>query len=189
MKRLFKLAVLAVPLVAFNCSSPPVEPEDDEDLGTAALALDEGEIEPFMTTSFDIASRTLSGYDADLNPYTGVFVETSRFLRARVENYIPGDPCRELAIAYNIARVNGGDALFNAISNYVGCNARVRLSSDGQIRAFTPIADPPPPLPDDDCDDHKGKGKHKHPKHKGKGHCIHGKGYGFGHDHHGDDCD
>jgi hypothetical protein len=173
MKRLFKLAVLALPLVAFSCSSPvPSQPDDEEDLGTAVSALDEGVIEPFMTTSFDIATRTLAGYDGDLNPYVGVFTDTSRFLRARVENYIPGDPCRDLAAAYNNARVAGGDAVFLAISNYVGCQARVRLSNTGEIRSFTPIADAPPPPPEDPCDDkhgktHGGHGKGKHCKKKG----------------------
>src|SRR6185295_6673106 len=176
--------------VAFSCTSPvPSQPNDDEEeLGTAVSALDEGVIEPFMTVSFDIATRTLAGYDGDLNPYVGHFVATTRFLRARVENFIPGDPCRELATAYNAARVVGGDALFNAISNYVGCDARVRISNTGEIRSFTPIAEPPPPPPpppDHDCDDDT----HRHGK--GKGHCHHGEGHGWGHyqDHTKAHCD
>lgn len=177
MKRLYKLAVLALPLMAYACSSPvPSQQDDEEDLGTAvSAATGEGVIDPFIITSFDIASGTMSGYDGDLEAYTGVFTGTTRFLRARIEQYQPGDPCRELAIAYNSARTIGLTTIYNAISDYVGCDARVRVTNDGTVLSFTPIPDQPSAPPAHDCDDDT------HKNGNGKGHCHHGKGKGNGH--------
>lgn len=115
----------------------------------------------FVLTDFDFDTRVVSASNAQFSLASPYDPETW-FLAAKLDRYIPTDPCREAAIQYNdaIATAVGFDsqALDFALEALAdrSCHARVIINGPHQpgdphlppspIRQFEPRALPPSPI-------------------------------------------
>jgi hypothetical protein len=97
----------------------------------------------YTLTSFD--GTTLLGVNKQ-GSFSATFDENTVFRIAQLDKYLPVDPCREFAVAYNLAGITGDTAsLVGAISGLASlgvCNARIVVNNQLPVdpcRSFRPI--------------------------------------------------
>ena len=91
-------------------------------------------------TDFDLETLTVTGFNKHGNVYSGTLSTSTTYSAAVISRFIPGDPCRDIAIIYNGA-VLSGEAPIGRIDEmrFAACNAKVWISAAGVIRTFQPM--------------------------------------------------
>ena len=136
------LALVAAILLA-ACSSP-AGPDDDRSLAESAAPAYAAPV-TVQLSGFDAATLVVTGTDGFGAPVTATFVDGTSFRAARIDRYIPNDPCRDLAIAYNGAlTVNSEVSLLSAIGSLAanGCHARIQVNPQTSAARFFIPTDP-----------------------------------------------
>ena len=148
-RRLAFLACVAMPLY-LGCTAAgdeSVDVENVENTGVTSQALSGANGKTFYLTSFDNVSQFI-GLNDQGKTFTGSYGGQTKFKLAAIDKYIPTDPCREPAIAYNTYIAINDTLGFNAsltsmVPPSIGptaiCKARVHVDKFNAIISFQPM--------------------------------------------------
>jgi hypothetical protein len=129
---------------ALSSADDPSEDDDDADANVEVdVVLKHRAAFKLTLSSFD--GTTLVGTARNGTVITATAVASTKYRTANLDRFIPTDPCRGLAAAYNLTITNPGQidqTTSTAISSLAGqgCRARVHLvRATGAIRAFRAV--------------------------------------------------
>src|SRR5687767_7479960 len=111
MKRIACLVVAALSLT-IGCVAPTEQEEEKTAISTAEAITADLDIDPFRLTGVVAnpdGSYDLAGTDRRGVAYVARFNPNTTFRLARVDRYLPTDPCRDIAVAYNSGTPTASD--------------------------------------------------------------------------------
>ena len=138
MNRSLPFLAVALPLYALGCAAPV-----DEDVASTESAIKSTDPGPsaieYEITSYSYVTGTITGVNKHGRTVTATIASSTTFRPAALDRFIPGDPCRTPAVAYN-EETAGGETPVGPLGEMaaLGCNARIWVRAS-TVRALQPM--------------------------------------------------